>query len=84
MPISAPPDRRVFPASKRLVRKAISSVCQLHYCVDSFVVVFKTPSLSNGDLLLWDSNGNGRVSIFALFTHTCVTRTARTDRKSVV
>uniref|UniRef100_A0A914XRI3 Uncharacterized protein n=1 Tax=Plectus sambesii TaxID=2011161 RepID=A0A914XRI3_9BILA len=53
-------DAAVFPASKRLVRKAISSVCQLHYCVDTFVVVLKAPSLSNGDVLLWDSNGNGR------------------------
>lgn len=56
----------MFPASKRLVRKAISSICQLRYCVDSFVVVIKAPSLSNGDVLLWDANGNGRVSIFYL------------------
>lgn len=53
----------VEPADKLSIRRYIRGVCNAPRCVDTFFLYLSSPTRRDGSALLWDSNGNGIVSI---------------------
>ncbi|XP_006824112.1 uncharacterized protein LOC100375845 [Saccoglossus kowalevskii] len=49
-----------YPASQKIpIRNLITGFCKSPRCVDTLVIYLNNPMTSDGNMLLWDTNGNG-------------------------
>lgn len=52
----------IFPAAmKTSMRFHIRKICGTPHCVDTLVLYLNSPSKTDGTMLLWDLNNNGKV-----------------------
>lgn len=52
----------VHPAAMKIaMRYHLQSMCSSLHCVDSLVFYLNSPAKSDGTMLLWDVNGDGKV-----------------------
>ena len=55
-------DHPVHPAALKLaMRYHIQKMCMSPHCADSLVLYLNSPAMSDGNMLLWDANRDGRV-----------------------
>ena len=59
----------VFPAAmKTAMRYHLRRLCETSHCVDTLVLYLNSPSKTDGTMLLWDVNKNGKVNIYILLS----------------
>ena len=59
----------VFPAAmKTAMRYHLRRLCETSHCVDTLVLYLNSPSKTDGTMLLWDVNKNGKVNKYNLLS----------------
>ena len=57
-------NRNSYPATQKdAIRNHISTLCRVTNCVETLVIYLNNPTMNDGTSLLWDTNGDGVVSV---------------------